>query len=211
MEQLIKRPVDLSAETLNSYSHVLPTSYFKKISDLTQLSVDQTKVTLQHAIPIVLRQLKEKIEKPEKVQDLARIIKRYGFDQPASMTSDLANITAHINKGYEAFIQVYKGKTLGIVTEISQDSGLNLSVARKILAAASTAVFSLIGTQMIDGKLTAPAYAKALSLAQGLSPETSYFLMSEKDISLHLRKRNWPLIFLAVVMILVILLFHEAN
>lgn len=165
--------MELTADALSSYSHVLPTGFFKKISETLGIPIEKTKSTMQTAIPAVLTELQKKIRSPDGIQNVASAIHDSGFDQPVSLTSDSSNINSQINKGQDLLNRVLGGKTDSLLGKITSSAGVNTSQGSKLLGAASAAVFSFIGSKMKGGTLAPSAFANILGQATGFMPDLS--------------------------------------
>jgi hypothetical protein len=149
----------LTADALNSYSHVLPTGFFAKISETLGIPIEKTKYTMMTAIPAVLSEVQKKIRGPEGLQTIATAIRENGFDNPAGLTSEVSNINSHINKGRDTLNRILlPGQTDSLIGKVTIAAGVNTSQGAKLLAAASTAVFTFIGSQMKGGNLAPAAF-----------------------------------------------------
>ena len=200
--------MELTADALNSFSNVLPTGFFNKISEALGIPVEKTKSTMLTAIPAVFTELQKKIRSPDGIQTVATAIHDSGFDQPAAMTSDSSNITSQINKGQDLLNRVLGGQTDNLLGKVSTAAGVNSSQGSKLLGAASAAVFSFIGSKMKGGTLAPAAFANMLGQGTGFMPDLSappFATAQSRVVTLTgvqpgTAKKVWPWVLIAVVL-----------
>ncbi|AZZ35498.1 hypothetical protein CIK05_01335 [Bdellovibrio sp. qaytius] len=198
--------MELTADTLNSFTNVLPTGFFNKISEALGIPVEKTKSTMLTAIPAVFTELQKKISSPDGIQTVASAIHDSGFDQPASVTSDSSNITSQINKGQDLLNRVLGGQTDSLLGKISTAAGVNSSQGSKLLGAASAAVFTFIGSKMKGGTLAPAAFANMLGQGTGFMPDLSapQFAAAHSvplsGLQPTVSKKVWPWILLAAAL-----------
>lgn len=165
--------MELTADALNSFSNVLPTGFFNKISETLGIPVEKTKSTMLTAIPAVFTELQKKIRGPEGIQNVASAIHDSGFDNPTSMTSDTSNVTTQINKGQDLLSKILPGQTDSLLGKITTAAGVSSSQGSKLLGAAGAAVFAFIGSKMKGGTLAPSAFANILGQSSGFIPDIS--------------------------------------
>lgn len=165
--------MELTADALNSFSHVLPSGFFNKISETLGIPVDKTKATMMTAIPAVFSEIQKKVRGPEGIQNVAAAIHDSGFDNPASVTSDASNVTLQINKGQDLLNRVLGGNTDSLLGKITSAASVNSSQGSKLLGAASAAVFTFIGSKMKGGTLAPAAFANILGQGSGIMQDLS--------------------------------------
>ena len=198
--------MELTADALNSFSNVLPTGFFNKISETLGIPVEKTKATMLTAIPAVFTELQKKIRSPDGIQTVASAIHDSGFDQPASVTSDASNITSQINKGQDLLNRVLGGQTDSLLGKVTTSAGVNSSQGSKLLGAASAAVFSFIGSKMKGGTLAPAAFANLLGQGTGFMPDLSASKFSAAHsvpltgVQPGTAKKVWPWALLAVAL-----------
>ena len=198
--------MELTADALNSFSNVLPTGFFNKISETLGIPVEKTKATMLTAIPAVFTELQKKIRSPDGIQTVASAIHDSGFDQPAAVTSDASNITSQINKGQDLLNRVLGGQTDSLLGKVTTSAGVNSSQGSKLLGAASAAVFSFIGSKMKGGTLAPAAFANLLGQGTGFMPDLSAKKFSAAHsvpltgVQPGTAKKVWPWVLLAVAL-----------
>ena len=199
--------MELTADALNSFTNVLPTGVFNKISETLGIPVEKTKSTMLTAIPAVFTELQKKIRSPDGIQTVASAIHDSGFDQPASVTSDASNITSQINKGQDLLQKVLGGQTDSLLGKVTTAAGVNTSQGSKLLGAASAAVFTFIGSKMKGGTLAPAAFANVLGQGSGFAPDLSATAQKFATNTVPLAgvqpsvsRKVWPWILLAVVL-----------
>ncbi len=199
--------MELTADALNSFTNVLPTGFFNKISETLGIPVEKTKSTMLTAIPAVFTELQKKIRSPDGIQTVASAIHESGFDQPASVTSDASNITSQINKGQDLLQKVLGGQTDSLLGKVTTAAGVNTSQGSKLLGAASAAVFTFIGSKMKGGTLAPAAFANVLGQGSGFTPDLSASAQKFATNTVPLAgvqpsvsRKVWPWILLAVVL-----------
>jgi outer membrane protein OmpA-like peptidoglycan-associated protein len=197
--------MELTADALNSFSNVLPSGFFNKISESVGIPVDKTKTAMMTAIPAVFTELQKKIRNPENIQSVANAIHDSGFDQTTSLTSDSSNITSQVNKGQDLLKRLLGGDIDSLLGRISSHANVNTSVASKLLGAASTAVFAFIGSKMKNGSLPPAAFANILGQGTGFMPDLSHVSATASSVSAPVSappitsRKIWPWLLLAVV------------
>ncbi len=198
--------MELTADALNSFTNVLPTGFFNKISETLGIPVEKTKATMLTAIPAVFTELQKKIRSPDGIQSVASAIHDSGFDQPAAVTSDTSNITSQINKGQDLLNRVLGGQTDSLLGKVTTSAGVNTSQGSKLLGAASAAVFSFIGSKMKGGTLAPAAFANLLGQGTGFMPDLSAPKFSAAHsvpltgVQPSTAKKVWPWVLLAVAL-----------
>lgn len=197
--------MELTADALNSFSNVLPTGFFNKISETLGIPVEKTKSTMLTAIPAVFTELQKKIRGPDGIQNIASAIHDSGFDNPASVTSDTSNVTSQINKGQDLLSRILPGQTDSLLGKITGAAGVNSSQGSKLLGAASAAVFAFIGSKMKGGTLAPSAFANILGQGSGLMPDFSAnqfasraASMAGTDLKQSSLRKYWPWVLLAL-------------
>ena len=198
--------MELTADALNSFSHVLPTGFFNKISETLGIPVEKTKSTMLTAIPAVFTELQKKIRSPDGIQTVATAIHDSGFDKPVTMTSDSSNITSQINKGQDLLNRVLGGQTDNLLGKVTTAAGVNSSQGSKLLGAASAAVFTFIGSKMKGGTLAPAAFANMLGQGTGFMPDLSapQFAAAHSvplaGVQPGTAKKVWPWVLLAIAL-----------
>lgn len=197
--------MELTADALNSFTNVLPTGFFNKISETLGIPVEKTKSTMLTAIPAVFTELQKKIRSPDGIQNVANAIHDSGFDNPASVTSDSSNITSQINKGQDLLQRVLGGQTDSLLGKVTTAAGVNTSQGSKLLGAASAAVFTFIGSKMKGGTLAPAAFANVLGQGSGFIPDLSAHQFATNTVPLagvqpSVSRKVWPWVLLAVVL-----------
>lgn len=202
--------MELTADALNSFSHVLPTGFFNKISETLGIPVEKTKATMLTAIPAVFTELQKKIRGSEGIQNVANAIHDSGFDNPTSMTSDTSNVTSQINKGQDLLNRILPGQTDSLLGKVTTAAGVSSSQGSKLLGAASAAVFAFIGSKMKGGTLAPSAFANILGQGSGFIPDISaanqFASRSvpltgtgvQTDIKQSALRKYWPWVLLAI-------------
>lgn len=195
--------MELTADALNAFSHVLPTGFFVKISENLNLSVEKTKYTMMSIIPAIFTELQKKTHSPENLQKMANAIHDSGFDNPASVTSDVSNVASQINKGQDLLRRLLpENQTDSLLGKISVAAGVNTSQGSKLLGAASAAAFTFIGTKMKDGKITPSAFSQILGPNFGSIPDMPKHMPTHEARSSTVRK-YWPWVLLAVAIAII--------
>lgn len=201
--------MELTADALNSFTNVLPTGFFNKISETLGIPVEKTKSTMLTAIPAVFTELQKKIRSPDGINNVANAIHDSGFDQPASVTSDSSNITSQINKGQDLLNRVLGGQTDSLLGKVTTAAGVNTSQGSKLLGAASAAVFTFIGSKMKGGTLAPSAFTNILGQGSGFVPDLSAKQFATDSIPLTgaqagaapgVSRKVWPWILLALAL-----------
>lgn len=200
--------MELTADALNSFSNVLPTGFFNKISETLGIPVEKTKSTMLTAIPAVLTELQKRIRGPEGIQNVANAIHDSGFDNPTSMTSDTSNVTSQINKGQDLLSRILPGQTDSLLGKITTAAGVSSSQGSKLLGAAGAAVFAFIGSKMKGGTLAPSAFANILGQGSGFIPDISAanqfasrsvpLTGAPADIKQSALRKYWPWVLLAL-------------
>lgn len=198
--------MELTADALNSFSNVLPSGFFNKISETLGIPVEKTKSTMMTAIPAVFSELQKKFRGPEDIQRVASAIHDSGFDNPVSLTSDPSNVTTQIHKGQDILNRVLGGQTDSLLGKVTTAAGVNTSQGSKLLGAASAAVFSFIGSKMKGGTLAPAAFANVLGQGSGFIPDAlaSKFATQSATFTPDLStqpsaaRKYWPWLLLAV-------------
>ncbi|MES2803804.1 MAG: OmpA family protein [Bdellovibrionota bacterium] len=197
--------MELTADALNSFSNVLPTGFFTKISETLGIPIEKTKSTMLTAIPAVFTELQKKIRSPDGIQSVATAIHDSGFDQPASVSSDTSNITSQINKGQDLLQRVLGGQTDSLLGKVTTAAGVSTSQGSKLLGAASAAVFTFIGSKMKGGTLAPAAFANMLGQGSGFMPDLSAPKFATNTVPLAgaqpgVSRKVWPWILLAAAL-----------
>lgn len=204
--------MELTADSLNSFSNVLPSGFFNKISDTLGISAEKTKSTMMTAIPAIFTELQKKVRGPDEIQNVANAIHDSGFDQPTSMTSDASNITTQVNKGQDLLSRLLGGQTDSLLGKISTAANVNTSTANKLLGAASTAVFTFIGSKMKGGTLAPSAFANILGQGTGFMPDVNQYTSKMNTMASSVSapisgstagRKVWPWILLAIVIAII--------
>lgn len=201
--------MELTADALNSFSNVLPTGFFNKISETLGIPVEKTKSTMMTAIPAVFTELQKKIRGPDGIQSVAAAIHDSGFDNPASVTSDASNVTSQINKGQDVLNRILPGQTDSLLGKITTAAGVSTSQGSKLLGAASAAVFSFIGSKMKGGTLAPSAFANILGQGSGFVPDPSANQFASRsapiigatpEVNQSALRKYWPWVLLAIAL-----------
>lgn len=205
--------MELTADALNSFTNVLPTGFFNKISETLGIPVEKTKATMLTAIPAVFTELQKKIRGPEGIQNVASAIHESGFDNPVSMTSDTSNVTSQIIKGQDLLNRVLPGQTDSLLGKITTAAGVSSSQGSKLLGAAGAAVFTFIGSKMKGGTLAPSAFANILGQSSGFISDISAanqfasrsvpLTGAPMEVKQSALRKYWPWVLLAVAIAII--------
>lgn len=194
--------MELTADALNSFSNVLPSGFFNKISETLGIPVEKTKTTMKTAIPEVFTELQKKVRSPDGIQSVATAIHESGFDQTTSVSSDTSNVTSQMNKGQDLLNRVLGDKADSLLGKVTSTAGVSASTGSKLLGAASAAVFTFIGSKMKGGTLSPSAFANILGQGTGYIPDinlASANIRSGAEARPGISRKVWPWILLAAV------------